>query len=318
MVIDQAAPEKGTDGDMANVDDILAAEQPAFARAVKAVITGDASALRRELSARPALVHARSGSAHHATLLHYTAANGIEAELQHEVLNADDIASMLLDAGAQPDARCDAYDGKCPTTLNLVVSSDHPNQAGVAGRLIAVLCSRRACVDGIGRDGSPLATALCFANVDSVDALLVAGARTENVVFAAAAGNTDWVHGWLCGDRHDDRQSVPASFPLSPDRKIAAEQALVFAGMCGRIDVVRLLLARGVDVNANPPGSFRTGAALHTAAMQGQAGVVRFLLGQGADPRIKDARYQGTALEWTKHAPRRRSAMAKEVAGLLA
>lgn len=303
---------------MANVDDILAAEQPAFARAVKAVITGDVSRLRRELLAEPALVHARSRSAHHATLLHYTAANGIESELQREVSNADEIASMLLDAGAEPDAPCDAYDGKCPTTLNLLVSSDHPNQVGVAGRLIAVLCSRGASVDGVERDGSPLATALCFANVDSVDALLVAGARTENVVFAAAAGNTDWVHSWLHGNRHDDRQSVPASFPLSPDRKVAVEQALVFASMCGRMDVVRLLVARGVDVNASPPGSFRTGAALHTAAMQGQVGVVRFLLEHGADPRIKDSRYQGTALDWTKHAPHRRRVMAQEISALLA
>src|SRR5262249_23017078 len=148
---------------------------------------------------------------------------------------------VLLDAGAEPDAPCDAYDGKCPTTLNLLVSSDHPNQVGVASRLIAVLCSHGACVDGVEQDGSPLATALCFAHVDSVDALLAAGARTENVVFAAAAGNTDWVRAWLDGDRHDDRQSVPASFPLSSDRKTAAEQALVFASMCGRIDVVRVM-----------------------------------------------------------------------------
>jgi ankyrin repeat protein len=310
--------EQGEHGDMTSINDILAGEQPAFARAVKAVITGDVSALRQELLAEPPLVHARSRSAHHATLLHYTAANGIEAELQHEVSNADEIARILLDAGAEPDAPCDAYEGKCPTTLNLLVSSDHPNQVGVASRLIAVLCSRGACVDGVERDGSPLATALYFANVDSVDALLVAGARTQNVIFAAAAGNTDWVHGWLDGNRQDDRRSVPASFPLSSDRRIAGEQALVFASMCGRIDLVRLLVACGVDVNSSPPGSFRTGAALHTAAIQGQVGVVRFLLEHGADPRIKDARYQGTALDWTKHVPRRRSVMAQEIAALLA
>jgi ankyrin repeat protein len=303
---------------MASVNDILAAEQPDFARAVTAVIGGDTPALWRELLAAPELVRARSRSQHHATLLHYTAANGIEDELQREVANADEIASVLLGAGAEADAPCDAYDGKCPTTLNLLVSSDHPNQVGVAGRLIAVLCAHGASVDGVEGDGSPLATALYFANVDSVDALLVSGARTENVLFSAAAGDTDWIHAWLDGNQHDDGQSVPASFPLSSDRRIAAEQALVFASMCGRIEVVRLLAARGVDLNASPPGSFRTGGALHTAAMQGQVGIVRFLLEHGANPQIKDARYQGTPLDWTKHAPRRRRVMAQEIAELLA
>ena len=187
---------------MARVDDILAAEQPAFARAVKAVIAGDTAALRAALAAEPALVRARSRAVHRATLLHYTAANGIEDALQHEVRNAHEIAGVLLGAGAEPDAPCDAYDGGYPTTLSLLVSSDHPNAAGIAGRLIAILCAHGAAVDGVDGDGFPLATALCFANIDSVDALLAAGARSENVVFAAAAGTTDWIRAWLDGDGH--------------------------------------------------------------------------------------------------------------------
>ena len=64
---------------MTRIDEILAAERPGFARAVKAVIAGDVRALRAELSPEPELVWARSSSAHRATLLLYTAANGIEA-----------------------------------------------------------------------------------------------------------------------------------------------------------------------------------------------------------------------------------------------
>jgi Ankyrin repeats (many copies) len=302
---------------MARIDEILAAEKPSFARAVKAVIAGDATTLRAELLAEPELVWARSSSAHRATLLHYTAANGIESELQREVPNADEIARMLLVAGAEPDALCDAYDGKCPTTLNLLASSDHPNEAGVAGRLTVVLCCHGAAVDGVERTGSPLATALYFAHLDCVDALLTVGARTENIVFAAAAGKTDWVHAWLEADRDDDPRSVPAAFPLSSDRKIAAQQGLVFASMCGRIEVVRALVGHGVDVNACPPGSHRTGTALHTAAYQGQVEVAAFLLKCGAEPAIRDARHRGTPLEWTRHAPRRRRRLAQEVARLL-
>src|SRR3954451_926989 len=128
------------------IDEIIAAESPAFGRAVQAIITGDAAALRAELTAAPDLVRARSKSAHRATLLHYVSANGIEPVLQGRVSNADEIAALLLAAGAEVNASCDAY-GRSDT-LGLVVSSDHPNEAGVAGRLVALLCSAGAAVDG--------------------------------------------------------------------------------------------------------------------------------------------------------------------------
>jgi hypothetical protein len=51
-------------------------------------------------------------------------------------------------------------------------------------------------------------------------------------------------------------------------RLITAEQALVFASMRGQTDVVRLLLDRGVNANASPPGSHWTATPLHTAAIQ--------------------------------------------------
>src|SRR5205823_8946907 len=60
------------------------------------------------------------------------------------------------------------------------------------------------------------------------------------------------------------------SFPLSADRTVAAEQALVFASMCGQTHVVALLLEHGVNVNANPPGSHWTATPLHTAAIRSE------------------------------------------------
>src|SRR5512140_514984 len=130
------------------VDEILAAERPAFARAVRAIIGGDTAALSAELAATPDLIHARSGSTHRATLLHYVAANGIEDELQCQVANADEIARLLIAAGAEVDATCNAYEGRCPTTLALLVSSDHPARAGVSAKLVHILCDAGAAVDG--------------------------------------------------------------------------------------------------------------------------------------------------------------------------
>jgi hypothetical protein len=65
------------------------------------------------------------GSVHGATLLHYVAANGVEDERQRSPGNAPAIAKMLLEAGADPNALCDAYESRC-TTLSLLVSSRPP------------------------------------------------------------------------------------------------------------------------------------------------------------------------------------------------
>src|SRR4029077_15314958 len=149
--------------------------------------------LRTELAAAPDLIHARSASSHQATLLHYVAANGIEDALQHQVPDADEIARVLLAAGGGGDATCNAYDGRCPTTLALLVSSDHPARAGVSARLVHVLCDAGAAVDGLDDDRLPLSTALLFGRTECVNALVARGARIDNAVFAAAAGRVDWV-----------------------------------------------------------------------------------------------------------------------------
>ncbi|HET7505605.1 MAG TPA: ankyrin repeat domain-containing protein [Kofleriaceae bacterium] len=286
--------------DHGRVDEILAAERPAFGRAVRAIITGDVAALGAELAAEPDLVRARSAQIHRATLLHYVAANGIEDALQRPVREADQIARSLLAAGAEVDATCDAYDGRYPTTLSLVVSSDHPARAGVAATLVEILCDAGAAVDGLGGDRLPMSSALLFARIECADALVRRAARTDNPVFAAAAGDVDWVRRWL--DREPGVAVGPCpTFPLETERQALAEQALVFASLCGRLDAVRLLLDRGTHIDAMPPGSHWTATALHAAAGQGQRAVVELLLARGADPSIKDARYQSTPLGWASH-----------------
>jgi ankyrin repeat protein len=282
------------------VDEILAAETPAFARAVRAIITGDVAALRAQLAAMPELCRARSGASHRSTLLHYVAANGIEDELQRPVAVADQIAQVLLAAGAEVDARCQAYDGRFPTTLSLVVSSDHPARAGVSAQLVHALCDAGAQVDGLDGDRLPMSTALLFGRVECVDALIARGARIDNAVFAAAGDQRHWIERWL--DRDPGVVEAPCpTFPLDDDRGVVAEQALVFASLCGRLEVVRLLLDRGIHIDATPPGSHWTATALHAAAGQGQRAVVELLLERGADPSIKDVRYQSTPLGWATH-----------------
>jgi len=302
---------------MAAYEAILAVERPAFARAVRAIVTGDAAGLAAELAAEPKLATARSEASHHASLLHYVSANGIEEELQSPVPNGDAIAAILLAAGAEVDAQLNAAESGWSTTLGLVVSSDHPQEAGTGGRLVALLCSAGAAVDGLAGDGSPLATALAFGTLDCADALIARGARTDNPIFAAAAGRIAWLRAWLDGLEVNSGPPVPTFLPLASDRRVAAEQALVFAAMCGQTEVVRFLLDRGVDINSSPPGSHWTATPLHAAAGQGQTVVVDLLLRCGADWSRKDERHRSTPAAWTKHARPPRRALARVVVQML-
>jgi hypothetical protein len=74
----------------------------AFESAADAVAGGDVATLRSLLAADPRLIRARSAREHHATLLHYVAANGVEDERQRTPANAVEVAKTLLESGGAP------------------------------------------------------------------------------------------------------------------------------------------------------------------------------------------------------------------------
>ena len=134
-----------------------------FEAAVEAVIDGDIATLGRLLREDPSLVHARSTRAHRATLLHYVGANGVEDDRQRTPKNAVAVATLLLDAGADVNARGDMYGGS--DTLGLVATSIHPLNAGVQEDLLTLLLSRGATVAGAaGGAASSGVINACLAN----------------------------------------------------------------------------------------------------------------------------------------------------------
>ena len=170
-----------------------------FERAADAVVGGDIETLRAMLAADPGLVRARSARDHGATLLHYTAANGHEGWRQKTPSNAADVARLLLDAGAEPDALAHMYGGDC-TTMEMLVSSVHPHAAGVQVALVDVLVDHGAAVNGVADNGSPLMTAFRFHYPLAAEALVRRGARVDNVVTAAALGMADLVSAFIQDD----------------------------------------------------------------------------------------------------------------------
>ena len=254
-----------------------------FELAVEAVINGDIAALQQLLQQNPELVRARSTQATRATLLHYIAANGVEDSRQKTPPNAVEVAKILLQAGAEPDALAEMYGGQC-TTLSMLVSSCHPAKAGVQVALVETLLDFGASVEGPGdaQWRSPLLTALAFGYLDAAEALVARGARVANIAAAAGLGR------------------LALTRDLLPDSDAEGRhRALALAAQLGHVDIVRLLLDAGEDPNRfNPEGNHAHSMPIHQAVWAGHDAVVRVLVERGARLDIQDTVHQGTALQW--------------------
>jgi hypothetical protein len=238
-----------------------------FEAAIDAMVAGDLLTLRTLLDDHPALVHARSPFGHHATLIHYIAANGVESSRQWQSpRNAAGVLRTLLKHGADPNAVCDTYDGgSAQTPLCLLVSSVHPAQAGVQASLVRELCHGGANPNGLDEDGLPLWTAITFGYPAAVDALARCGARVDNLVFAASVGDLPKVKHYLrdgrqlTGEQARSGQRIGVRGPLlDPDHLV--EYALIYSAGLGRRAVVEFLLASRPDLSVTEPVFHSTAA----------------------------------------------------------
>ena len=119
-------------------------------------------------------------------------------------------------------------------------------------------------------------------------------APADAFVAAVLAADRDWLRALLASD------------PGLADEMRAARPALVtWAAACGAIPAVELLADLGFDVNAmgrtDVPSDQPWHTALHKAAEDGNLDLARTLLRLGADPRIRDARFDGTPLGWARY-----------------
>lgn len=264
-----------------------------FELAAESVIDGDLTTLRRLLTEDPLLVHARSTRVtnqdppvHGATLLHYVAANGVEGYRQRSPGNAMDVATLLLDAGADVNALARMYGGDC-APLPMLISSTPPFETGVQVPLVHLLLDRGASLEGVGESDwhSPIRTALLFGFVDAAAAVVSRGARAETLEIAAGLGN------------------VPVVRALLPRAGTAEVQAaLTLAAHNDRVDVCALLLDAGADPNAfNPKGMHGHATPLHGACGSGYVRLAALLLSRGARLDIHDTLWDGTPRGWAEH-----------------
>ena len=259
-----------------------------FEAAVDAVIGGDLDALDAMLREHPELVTARSSRRHHATLLHYLGANGVEHGRQKTSANAIEIARALLEAGAEVDALADTYGARC-TTMSLLVSSSPPAEAGLQAPLAEALLDHGAALEGPGTQwSSAVMTALVFGFPDTAETLARRGGPIRSFPIAAGLGRLA-----------DVERLLPTAD--GPSR----HAGLALAAQLGRTEVVKRLLDAGEDPDRyNPDGIHSHATPLHHAVWSGRESVVRLLIERGARLDLRDRLYGGTPLGWALHGQR--------------
>lgn len=258
-----------------------------YEAAADAIVEGDLGALEALLDSDSGLVRRRSTRTHGGTLLHYVAANGVEPFRQKTPPNAVEIAELLLRNDAEPDATAFMYSEQA-TTMEMLVSSAHPYDAGVQVDLVHTLLDFGAAVDGPAGDGAPLLTAVLFQYVEAAEALAGRGARVDSVVTAAGLGRDDLVREFV----DDDGVLKPTVRPArlraprpTSDPRVNVEWALICAATLGHTAVVDVLSERGTDLTAKGPAGF---TALHWAAVHGRRDIVELLLERGAGAALED------------------------------
>jgi len=215
-----------------------------FELAVEAVISGDLGTLERLLRLNPALIRDRSTRKHHATLLHYVGANGVEGFRQKTPKNAVKVAEMLLNAGAEIDAVSGMYGGS--TTLGMVATSIHPWRAGVQDALMEILLEHGAAIDQPGAAGNgQRAVNGCLANgrPEAAEFLAARGAPLD-LEGAAGVGRLDVVKSFFNEDG-----SLKANVTT-----MQMKSGFNWACEYGRTSVADFLMQKGIELGERHHG----------------------------------------------------------------
>jgi uncharacterized protein len=269
-----------------------------FHPAIAAIKSGNLEGLKALLNQDPSLATARSLRSH-PTLLQCLALEAVD------VANKAEMAQILIDAGAEINGALGA--AACIDNVEIT----------------ELLLDRGAAINGTG-NWSPLEEALYWNNQGVIDLLLNRGASVHNLRIASGLGQTDLIESFFRSDGSLKPEAGKIAWPFgeletsnlnckikeelqakvaewSGDALDVINNAFVYACMHNHIDAARLLLQKGAQIDAIPPGFDYSGTGLHYAALNGHRAMAEFLIEQGANANIKDTKVGGTPAGWADH-----------------
>jgi ankyrin repeat protein len=269
-----------------------------FHPAVAAIKAGDLAQLKKLIADDPSLATAKS-SRSHPTLLQCLALDAVN------VANKVELAKVLIDAGADVDGALGA--AACIDNVEIT----------------ALLLDCGANINGVG-SWSPLEEALYWRNQGVIDLLLSRGASLHNLRIAAGLGRTDLIESFFRSDGSLKPEAGKIDWPFgglvasevnnkineelrgkagawSNDAQEVINNAFVYACLNNQLAAASLLLEKGAQINAIPPGFDYSGTGLHQAAHNGHREMVEFLVQRGADVSLKDSKVGATAASWAEH-----------------
>ncbi|MGV3614534.1 MAG: ankyrin repeat domain-containing protein [Fimbriimonas sp.] len=274
---------------------------PRFDEALAAMDAGDLDRLRGLLKDHPDLVHARTNlePPYHyftgATLLHHVAGNPDRGRNSGELGpmpdNLPEVARLLLDAGAEVDARTLGPNGG--TTMGLLLTSHQASLADMSGPLIDLLLEYGAKLDVTAPDA--LVGPLVNHAPRAAERMIELGAKPD--LFAVAAlGRLDLVR-----EAFDANGSLRARQRRN-GRALSARDAIGLAMLVAYVrkqhKVVDFLLERNGNWDVT---GVNNGTALHRAACEEDLEMVQRLVAKGADVGNRDNPFVATPLSWAHH-----------------
>jgi uncharacterized protein len=207
----------------------LSPVDPVAVRLTRAVHSGDLDELRRLLDEEPRLANARIAGGQAGT---WRTPLHLVTDWPGYFPNGPAAARLLIEAGADPSARC--AEGPSETPLHWAASSDDVEVA-------ATLIDEGADIEAAGASiagGSPLGNAVGYGCWHVARLLVERGARVDSLWQAAALGMVERVEELLGAD--------------PPPTQNDLDEAFYQACHGGQLRMADLLLSRGADIDATP------------------------------------------------------------------